>query len=925
MVKYGKLYREIQIKEFQGNYIDYKRLKQKIRAMKQLLPRTSQEIITKRNSNTSSIKLNLRSSLSDYEESRNVTISSEDDKYGAELKVFKELLDQEFRKCYKFFKKMKKQLHNKINKNLLASTNYSKYNIQEILKEVGELRKTIYLAKCLNAFINDNMMAIKKILKKFDKNFYNYFGNFGPKYILDNLCMKNSELEYLLQFKIIDETSCIIESNAILLKEYFLEEISQNNVVEKNNFERSYNDIFEFLKDIDELIYFKIQYKEWFYFRKKDALITTKSELYKNIMYNPILFSAYHKDDLMNKFLSRKEEIKEVEEVQLPLSIRNKINIVLIFIHSFFYNTLISGIYPILFLFLEKKNEIEKEHKKDEGGKAETQTRFSLLIISSTYISSYFSILIYHCFGSKKIKIVYIISYFLFLVGSLLYILGCQLENNDINSIIGLLIGSRILIGLGSNPTMGKKYILSYSSKYFLPFISKIYVLISILGHSFGPLITFILFNPEEADPNKNQNQENDLLSYFYYSGYNCIGWYGFIISILLLFINIFLFTSPNSQSFSKLKTEKKLSKKGTDQRETAFLIDDLDDAEDKDIYKLQKEMKNKTLDIIEEDLESNKSKNSIPKINSLNNRKFSFLKEKDNDEELSLEKANTLEKKNIESDINVNIIKSQYEVNPILFNNNDDNENNENELEKENGNFVNINMIPRTIEDLIRKEKKTFSYLNTNLLIILIILFFCNLLKENSIAYCSYYVHKHYEVHSYNNIFAPKYLCFLISCSYLLEIFSMFFILPFYKINTLIKKLLVILMASNIVLMIPLSFEINVLAYFIIISFLILLSSIIEVLASCYLAYLTPPKWKFSHMNAGALPLYIMTFGKLIGCIICLSAFSEDDLLNNRVIIAITFISYGFCVYNILKSQNFRIKAIARIMRKSELETNEF
>ena len=908
MVKYGKLYRELQIKEFQGNYINYKRLKQKIREMKQIFPRISQEIITKRNSNNASIRLNLRTSLSDYEESRNVTISSSDDKYGNELKEFKEILDQEFIRCYKFFKKMKKQLHNKINRNLLSSTNYSKYNIQEILKEVGELRKTIYLAKCLNAFINDNMMAIKKILKKFDKNFYNYFGNFGPKYILDNLCMQNSELEYLLQFKIIDETSCIIESNAILLKECFLETINSNrNVVEKNNFERNYNDIFEFLKDIDELIYFKIQYKEWFYFRKKDSLITTKSNLYKNIMYNPILFSAYHKDDLMNKFLSRKEEIKEVEEVQLPLSIRNKINIVLIFIHSFFYNTLISGIYPILFLFLEQKETI--------------QTRFSLLIISSTYISSYFSILIYHCFGSKKIKIVYIISYFLFLVGSLLYILGCQINISDRSSVIGLLVGSRVLIGLGSNPTMGKKYILSYSSKYFLPFISKIYVLVSILGHSFGPLITFILFREEI-----NQNQRNDFLSYFLYSGYNSIGWYGFIMSFLLLLINIFLFTSPNSHSFSKLKTQTKYSKKGTNPRETAFLIDDLDDAEDKDIYRLQKEMKNKPLDIIEEDVESNKSISSIPKVNSLKDSKKSLLKVNDNDLELSLQKTSTLEKKtNIEADINVNILSSQYEINPIFFNN-DDNENNfEDENGKENGNFVNINMIPRTIDDLVRKEKKTFSYLNTNLFIILVILFFCNLLKENSIAYCSYYVLKKKSNYNYQNLFDNRYLCCLISCSYLLEIFSMFFILPFYKINTLIKKLLVILMALNIILMIPLSFEINLLAYFIIISFVILLSSIIEVLSSCYLAYLTPPKWKFSHMNAGALPLHIMTFGKLIGCIICLLAFTEDALLNNRVILVITFISYGICVYNILKSQNFRIKAIARIMRRSELETNDF
>ena len=335
--------------------------------------------------------------------------------------------------------------------------------------------------------------------------------------------------------------------------------------------------------------------------------------------------------------------------------------------------------------------------------------------------------------------------------------------------------------------------------------------------------------------------------------------------------------------------------------------------------------MKNKPLDIIEEDLESNNSKNSIPKISSLKDRKNNLLKVKDNDLELSLEKANTLEKKNIEADINVNILSSQYDINPILLNYDDNDKNYDEENGKENGNFVNINMIPRTIDDLVRKEKKTFSYLNTNLFIILVILFFCNLLKENSIAYCSYYVHKYNNNSNYQILFENKYLCCLISCSYLLEIFSMFFILPFYKINTLIKKLLVILMASNIILMIPLSFQINLLAYFIIISFVILLSSIIEVLSSCYLAYLTPPKWKFSHMNAGSLPLHISTFGKLIGCIICLLAFTEDALLNNRVIIVITFISYGICVYNILKSQNFRIKAIARIMRRSELETNDF
>ena len=253
-------------------------------------------------------------------------------------------------------------------------------------------------------------------------------------------------------------------------------------------------------------------------------------------------------------------------------------------------------------------------------------------------------------------------------------------------------------------------------------------------------------------------------------------------------------------------------------------------------------------------------------------------------------------------------------------------NENNiaENLLESNNsnGNFVNINMIPRTIEDLIRKEKTKLSYLNRNLLMILTILFFDNLLKENFIAYCSYYTTKYFTASDFQLLFEPKYFCCLICGSYLLELLSMLFILPFYKLNTKIKKLLVILMSLTIVLMVPLSLEIDLFYYFIIISVIIIISSIIEVLSSCYLAYLTPPEWKFCHINAGVLPLYIMSFGKLVGCLICLTSLTNITLLNNHVVMGFTFIGYGITGFYIIKSKNFRIKAIARIMRKAELQT---
>ena len=206
----------------------------------------------------------------------------------------------------------------------------------------------------------------------------------------------------------------------------------------------------------------------------------------------------------------------------------------------------------------------------------------------------------------------------------------------------------------------------------------------------------------------------------------------------------------------------------------------------------------------------------------------------------------------------------------------------------------------------------------------IVTLLFFNNLLKENFIAYCSFYTAQNFRVSEYKILFEPKNFSLLISASYLLELLSMLFILPFYKLNTKIKELLIISMFLTIILMVPLLIKIDLFYYFIIISIIIIISSIIEVLSSCYLAYLTPPDWVFCQINAGALPLYIMAFGKLIGCLICLTSFSgiDSSLINNHVVIFLTLIGYGISGYFIYKSKNFRIKAIARIMRKTELES---
>ena len=919
MVKFGKLYREKQLVEFKDNYIDYKKLKRKIKELKEYfssLPTGSLSSNTLKNI----LQINLQLSLDEDEYNENLSkLTIDNDELGKKLLEFKNLLDEEFQKCFDCFNKIKKKLHNKLNEHLYKQTNYSSYQIDEIIKEINNLKGTIYLAYILNVFINDNMMAVKKIIKKFDKKFNIYFDNFGPRYILDNLCKEKSNFEYLLESQIIDETNCIIESNVKLLKEYYLEINSKIKIKKVNDiFFQTFDEILNYIINIDELIYFKIQYKEWFYFINKKSSMKKDSHLYKNLMFNPILFSPFEKDNIVKKFLSRKEQIKEIEKIQTSLSCSNKMNIILIFIQAFFYNALLSGIYPLQFIYIR--------HIEDNLGKSNL-TEYSFIIIASTYICSLFSIIIYHFFGIKRIKLSYFIAYIFFFIGSLFYVISYNLDHN-VNFVFLFLIFSRIFIGFGANPLMGKKYILLYETKYFLPKTSKRYVITSIIGHSMGPFFVFIFFY-------LSKKERYEIFANFYFSKYNCIGWFGIVLSLLFIIINSIFFTSPSSQRFKKLKTKKEINEREIyESKNSQLIIGDDDPNEDKEFYQQQIEMSYQTRLSSENNWNINNSFNdNLTKKSTLPDNWFENKEKMETiNTEMKIDDNNNPFKKNLstvyQGQFNIKSLqKLNYKQNHYSIRNRgkEDDEFSEQSEVSNQSTFENIDMIPRTIIDLMKMEEKKFSYLNRNLLMIFIILFFCNLLKENFIGYSCYYIYNQNLDVDKLNTFSETYLSLFISISYFLELFSMMFILPLYKINNKLNHFLAILMSLSIILMAPICFKINLYVYLIIVSFIILISSFIEVLSSVYLAYLTPPNWEISHINAFALPLYIMNFGKLFGCLICFTTLAERKFvhhLNNLVVLFFTLIGYGISGIYIYRSKNFRIKAICRIIRRTELDS---
>ena len=99
-----------------------------------------------------------------------------------------------------------------------------------------------------------------------------------------------------------------------------------------------------------------------------------------------------------------------------------------------------------------------------------------------------------------------------------------------------------------------------------------------------------------------------------------------------------------------------------------------------------------------------------------------------------------------------------------------------------------------------------------------------------------------------------------------------------------------------------------------------ILLCSILTILASCYLSYLLPPGWTICCFRAGKLPLFLIIFGKIVGIFINILN-SKNNNLNINTIFGVTILSYGIIIVYLLNNQNFRIKVIARIMRKRVFE----
>ena len=937
MVKYGKQYRELQIQEWAKHYIDYKLLKQKIKYLKTKMPGKEVSNILLNISNLNSMPLEPDNNITE-DQYLSPLFNIENGNY---LKEFLDLLNEQFHKFYVFFSNTEKQLYKQINMHLYSKDNYKNLSKKNLKKELNSLGICIYLAKCLNCFINDNLTALKKILKKFDKNFKNHFGLITPKYILSQLSSSVNDLDYVIQFKIIDEASCICEENAKILKKLYYQLGENDNIInedkknENNNendeeeikvdFMQLYNDLILCVKEIDEVIEFKTQYKEWISFVKKgNKLIKNNPSLLENDIFNPLLSSMNYRDSLIEKFLSTKEAFSMLEKSQNQVSIsdKNRINMNLILIHKLFYNSLVTCLLPNLFIIYQNDY---------------LSLVYIIIILFISIISTFISL---GFFKIPNTKYIILISCFIYFFGSILHILSCDSFFNELNNFYRfmILIISRIFIGVGSMEAVARNYIVIYSPKSYLIKISKRYCYINIIGYALGPLImVFLLIIPDKGN-------QKEIIAY---NKINCIGWYGIAFSFILFIINIIFFTKETDENFEMIKDQTNLqiaiveeeSEKQTKKSNKFFQKKGI---EDKDIDKvfenneilegLIPEDKEKENIINEEEPKDEKKENeNILSIDSETNNNDN-MKENEGyklDEKIIInEKAKDI----IDKPDNVNNKRKDSKVNISILSNNIDTGMNstpvlslqqkklinklENKLDEfnEKSNFTNINLIPDNIDELIMKERNTFGYLKTNLLIIFALLLINNLIKENMVFL---YVYKLFEYDK----FKPEIICLILIGIYFFQIVSFFFILPLKKINIFIKRYLMIFILATIIFISPLLYLRILLESNSILSISVLgittISDIITVLVSCYLSYLFPPRWNYL---IGRSPIYVISAGKAMGILI--SLFMEINFeFNFYIVFALCILVYGCIFVFLLIYKDFRIKIIARIIRKKAFE----
>ena len=494
MVKYGKEFRRNQNLEWRDKYFDYKAKKKMIK-----------EYIKKKEG----IANNDISFFADLE------------KWTSE---FEQSLDKDIKKVYIFFANKERTLFKRLNESLHLKDSYGNFDLATYLNELKKLKELSDLSLKMSYFIFYNLKAVIKILKKFDKKVItpkNKDYQIRMNYIQTKIEEQNSDILYLIKFKIIDEVNVLLEN---LINHLMKEFKSNKDILEEDSNEKDLeNKLIEELPDMKDAT--KIINDSY------DQIKSHIQEIDKVSARVQKLFMPW-KDflkistDINSKFLQiTRESNVNVERTQslaqtIAVSKDSKYNIFIVLAHGFLYMFSFSVIIPSSFLIFEKFN---LDYDKS--------IIYWAILMMMAPLGTLFNYLYEAFLFKKSTKKPLVISCIGLIIGNVLYVIALGLDQIEL-----LLIG-RFICGLFNLRTHNKMYIINFLTQKDISFYLTMFHTTSILGLSVGFLLnTGILFI-----------EVNNI----YFNNLTIGALISIIFSFILLIISLAMFTEAHSNKFN--------------------------------------------------------------------------------------------------------------------------------------------------------------------------------------------------------------------------------------------------------------------------------------------------------------------------------------------------------------------------------------
>jgi hypothetical protein len=358
------------------------------------------------------------------------------------------------------------------------------YTINEIISEIDlleELLKEIYE---FTTFINLNLTSIQKLLKNFDKKFELQDNPVALTYLRSKLSDSKTNLVYIMQFKLIDETSALVDKLLAELKQNYK---NKRYLIENRKFRKGLL-VEPLLKemDIDEVSTMERGSINKFIINKFTVIenLIEKIDEANNLLRSNSQNWSINKVKMETNDFSEKRQRKSTGMMEynvenegllekitphVPVHMRSKnvFNIWICMVHTFIYTMNCYVVQPTNASYIAKL------------GSTPFLTGF---ILAMTPFAAIFSTFFYSHMCNSTYRVSFLISCLCFIIGNFLYSYADHMESV---LIMGL---GRIFIGLGGARVICRRYLLEQVPKDLVLHYSILYVVTLCVGMSAGKI-----------------------------------------------------------------------------------------------------------------------------------------------------------------------------------------------------------------------------------------------------------------------------------------------------------------------------------------------------------------------------------------------------------------------------------------------------